>query len=1421
MNFKKILVLVMTFAMLLSTFAPTLGVFAGNYEGTTTNEKLNYVSIGDSMTNGYGFEGYLQGKDAHNFLNGDGTYGAGSYALQLEEYFKGLGYDVNHTKLAASALRAEDLLYLLGGRDYTDDWYDEVEHYTGIENYATLSAHYQNAVKNADFITLGIGNASFGAFMLSRLTSALGVLGGSLDDEQLETYTLENALDLVESQELKEQVLEMYNKLFEELNKYVDAETAKTYKLSTVCEIYSYIVARFLISYAKSIDKIVEINEKENLEIMLVGLMNTTYGMVITLDNGDVIPFGDIMDEMFGMLNSYIAAYPAAQQAAGNYEGVTFYYAENTQPDFIVNALDDLKNAGWTNVDGGRLSADIVRERTIRTFNGALAPMISMGFVAGINAVIEGQVKAGVDAAFPSQYAAGVEAGVLSYFRGEFGVDPDMMDDATFKAYIYDNGYGDMFDGAYNSAYAENYDTEYNKALDEALEDNLLPSNYALLPEITLDDVKAYEASTPASWNSEYFFMNDADRKNLAVAVYLGIEDAIVNSVELEEIPLSGLTTIAGDLMSVFDGFAPSTNSPEDVHADIATFFSSDSMLPLIKIFAIFKIGDGMCVHPTPTGHDDTTKAIIEAYESDWTVQKQTIKNAMEYYMGAYELVDEMGYIDLSVAAIDEAIAALNVAINEVEAGLLGVTEELKAEIVNELKAVIATLEEVREVLATDAAGDVEGLVAAVLALEDDLYTHLTNLSAILAQAGLDIHELVLVPGFNEAIRVLNEVVIPAAIELAEYVIEEVVEFVQAKVDAAYRELIAILVRIQLHVQDKLNNAVAPIINAYFELVDTLKAIYGTVEEAIRVANAIFNGLVELDAKLNGALSGAFDKVTNLFVTLYNAYGNVEDALAALNTILMNVVNTTEETIANVIEAYDALVNKLVAIYGTVEEALAKAAEIYNNIVNTVNGTVADALALYNTILNVLVDTYGTVENVVIVAGQLFYHVYDFLAGNITAENLENLFNGIVAVVREAYGTSHDVYYVAAQVYAYILNAYNNAFEGNYIVNDDSMYVSLGSGMYGEELAEMLGLSDKYMNYYLDEEYLDAIAEADLITVKFDNGEALTFIMFNLLDPTELDWDKYLDAQGQVALAALLDELKAEFLANGQMVALSTEILESMGLVSVTLTDEVVAEYMTYAVECLIYCYAEFIDRITVTLGNIYTVAPDATVVITGIQNPLADLGFDLGEYGQIADLVVDGLNLHLIAAALVNDNTIFVESEDAQDIFNALNVVFNVTEEPACNHVYSDCLDTTCNLCGAVRVAGHSFTNYVSNNDASCGKNATKTAKCDNCDATSTIEIPNTALEHQYGEWVTVTEATTEQTGLRKRTCSVCGHEDMEVTPVLPKEPAKVSPWMIAAIVGLLVLCVMIKKKPAGKKTDKKVADKKSTPAKSTSKKK
>ena len=60
------------------------------------------------------------------------------------------------------------------------------------------------------------------------------------------------------------------------------------------------------------------------------------------------------------------------------------------------------------------------------------------------------------------------------------------------------------------------------------------------------------------------------------------------------------------------------------------------------------------------------------------------------------------------------------------------------------------------------------------------------------------------------------------------------------------------------------------------------------------------------------------------------------------------------------------------------------------------------------------------------------------------------------------------------------------------------------------------------------------------------------------------------------------------------------------------------------------------------------------------------------------------------------------------------------------------------CDVCGEVLVAqetvkanGHSFTNYVSNNDATCTEDGTKTAKCDRCDETDTIADAGSKTGH------------------------------------------------------------------------------------------
>ena len=143
----KLVSLVMVLAILFSVSATTISAATQISEHTNEeeNKEINYVSIGDSMANGYGFTGYNQGSDSLDFIGGgEGIYGKNSYPMLFEQYLKDKGYDVEHTKLASSALRAEDLYYLLGGiENPTDDWFEQVNNYTNCDDNAVLQNHYQ------------------------------------------------------------------------------------------------------------------------------------------------------------------------------------------------------------------------------------------------------------------------------------------------------------------------------------------------------------------------------------------------------------------------------------------------------------------------------------------------------------------------------------------------------------------------------------------------------------------------------------------------------------------------------------------------------------------------------------------------------------------------------------------------------------------------------------------------------------------------------------------------------------------------------------------------------------------------------------------------------------------------------------------------------------------------------------------------------------------------------------------------------------------------------------------------------------------------------------------------------------------------------------------------------------------------------
>ncbi len=88
---------------------------------------------------------------------------------------------------------------------------------------------------------------------------------------------------------------------------------------------------------------------------------------------------------------------------------------------------------------------------------------------------------------------------------------------------------------------------------------------------------------------------------------------------------------------------------------------------------------------------------------------------------------------------------------------------------------------------------------------------------------------------------------------------------------------------------------------------------------------------------------------------------------------------------------------------------------------------------------------------------------------------------------------------------------------------------------------------------------------------------------------------------------------------------------------------------------------------------------------------------------------------------------------------------------------------ERVCSVCNgkdyeAVAALGHSFTNYISNNDASCIKLETETARCDRCPVKDTRSIAGTKLPHSYVTDEAVA-ATCEATGLTEgEHCDLCG---------------------------------------------------------------
>jgi hypothetical protein len=110
------------------------------------------------------------------------------------------------------------------------------------------------------------------------------------------------------------------------------------------------------------------------------------------------------------------------------------------------------------------------------------------------------------------------------------------------------------------------------------------------------------------------------------------------------------------------------------------------------------------------------------------------------------------------------------------------------------------------------------------------------------------------------------------------------------------------------------------------------------------------------------------------------------------------------------------------------------------------------------------------------------------------------------------------------------------------------------------------------------------------------------------------------------------------------------------------------------------------------------------------------------------------------------------------------------------------DNCDATDTVADEGSALGHHFTNYVSDGNATCVTDGTKTAVCDNCDATDTVADEGSALGHHFTNYVSDGNATYETDGTKTAMCDRCNVTDTvedtgSILPEVPEESEVIEP--------------------------------------------
>ena len=299
----------------ISETSPIVGVVEKS-EQSQEADKLHYVSLGASNTNGYGHHGYLDYEIYEDPLAANKSqmndYGydkapANAYpALVKDALAESTGREVELHQLAISSMRVEEVLWLLDDTyepdEYMDwrftggkSWFDMAHKDGGRE---ALRAEYRDYIANADVITVDLGWNNFGVYAFNNTMTILKENGS----RYWKAPDFENVIGSCK----EEAYYAIRDKVIECLVESVDlSDTVLSADIiQKLVDVFSYAVFGACYNFDEVMYHIYELNP--DVEVVVINIQNLADELIINID-GSEIPLGDLYGELIDIVDLYRA----------------------------------------------------------------------------------------------------------------------------------------------------------------------------------------------------------------------------------------------------------------------------------------------------------------------------------------------------------------------------------------------------------------------------------------------------------------------------------------------------------------------------------------------------------------------------------------------------------------------------------------------------------------------------------------------------------------------------------------------------------------------------------------------------------------------------------------------------------------------------------------------------------------------------------------------------------------------------------------------------------------------------------------------------------------------------------------------------------------------------------------------------------